>query len=218
MISVQPSIHIIHTIFRLRAISRCNAASWVLRIVSSCSVIQTLFRRVWIMVWHNTGRTTVVSFKCRNTGSNYTYVTYQLFIPSIEIFESYSFVHIQSVHFARLLGVQNILSADSAISRQTEVHSFGYHLISGSVSVTPSSVIKASTVLCSLSLWLVWINVQSACELNTRYISVSNATFTFCHIYIVSYYDTFRPYTAIIRYMWVLLKLFHCMLYFVSHV
>jgi hypothetical protein len=47
--------------------------------------------------------------------------------------------------------VQNILSADAGISRQTEGHSFGDHLISESVSVTQSSMItEASTVLCSL--------------------------------------------------------------------
>jgi hypothetical protein len=48
--------------------------------------------------------------------------------------------------------VQNILSADTGISRQTEGHSFGDHLISKSVSVTPSNMIEASTVLCSVSL------------------------------------------------------------------
>jgi hypothetical protein len=57
--------------------------------------------------------------------------------------------NIQGVHFAGLLDVQNILSADTGISRQTEGHSFGNHLI------TPSSVIEASIVLCSVSLWLV---------------------------------------------------------------
>jgi hypothetical protein len=51
-----------------------------------------------------------------------------------------------------LLDVQNILSADTGIYQQTEDHSFDDHLISGSVSVTPSSVIEASVVLCSVSL------------------------------------------------------------------
>jgi hypothetical protein len=51
-----------------------------------------------------------------------------------------------------LLDVQNILSADTGIFRQTEGHSFGDHLISDSVSVTPASVIEASIVLCSVSL------------------------------------------------------------------
>jgi hypothetical protein len=60
-----------------------------------------------------------------------------------------------SVHFAGLLDVQNILSADIGISRRTEDNSFGDHLISESVSVTPSIVIKASIVLCSVSLRLV---------------------------------------------------------------
>jgi hypothetical protein len=59
---------------------------------------------------------------------------------------------IHSVHSAGLLDVQNILSADTGISRQSEGHSFGDHLISGSVSVTQSSVLDASTVLCSVSL------------------------------------------------------------------
>jgi hypothetical protein len=51
-----------------------------------------------------------------------------------------------------LLGVQNILSADTGISWQTEGHSFGDHLISGSVSVTTSSVKEALIVLYSVSL------------------------------------------------------------------
>jgi hypothetical protein len=50
------------------------------------------------------------------------------------------------------LDVQNISSADTGISTQTEGHSFGDHLISKSVSVTPLSVIEASVVLCSVSL------------------------------------------------------------------
>jgi hypothetical protein len=53
-----------------------------------------------------------------------------------------------SVHCAGLLDVQNILSADSGISRQQTGLSFGDHLIS----VTPSGVIEASVVLCSVSL------------------------------------------------------------------
>jgi hypothetical protein len=56
--------------------------------------------------------------------------------------------YIEGVHFAGLLDVQNILSADTGISRQTEGHSFGDHLIIESVSVTPSSVIEASIVFC----------------------------------------------------------------------
>jgi hypothetical protein len=48
-----------------------------------------------------------------------------------------SHLKIQNVHFAGLLDVQNILPADTGISRLTEYHSFGDHLISGSVSVTP---------------------------------------------------------------------------------
>jgi hypothetical protein len=56
------------------------------------------------------------------------------------------------VHFAGLLDVQNILSADTVISRQTVGHLFGDHLISGPVSVKPSSVREASIILCSVSL------------------------------------------------------------------
>jgi hypothetical protein len=42
-------------------------------------------------------------------------------------------LHIQSVYFSVLLDVQNILSADIGISRQTEGQPFGDHLISRSV-------------------------------------------------------------------------------------
>jgi hypothetical protein len=71
-------------------------------------------------------------------------------------------------HCAGLLDVQNILLADAG-RRQTEGHSFGDHLISESVSVTPSSVIEASVVRCSVSSLLVRANGQSACALNTLY-------------------------------------------------
>jgi hypothetical protein len=77
------------------------------------------------------------------------------------------FTHTWSVHFAGLIGVQNILSTDTGITRKTEGHSFGDHLINGSISVTPSSMIEASIVVCSVSIWLVWFNVQSAYALNT---------------------------------------------------
>jgi hypothetical protein len=55
-------------------------------------------------------------------------------------------------NFAGLLDTQNILSADTGISWKTEGHSFGDHLISGSVSVTPSSVIEVSSLLCYVSV------------------------------------------------------------------
>jgi hypothetical protein len=42
--------------------------------------------------------------------------------------------------------------SDTVISRKTEGHSFGDHLSSESVRVTPSSVTEASTMLCSVSL------------------------------------------------------------------
>jgi hypothetical protein len=61
-------------------------------------------------------------------------------------------VNIQNVHFADLLDVQNILSAHTGISLQTEGHSFSDHLISDSVRVAPSSVIKASFMFCSVHL------------------------------------------------------------------
>jgi hypothetical protein len=57
------------------------------------------------------------------------------------------------------------------ISRQTEGQSFGDHISSESVSVATSSVIEPSIVLSSVSYWLVWVNAQSACALNTRYVS-----------------------------------------------
>jgi hypothetical protein len=57
---------------------------------------------------------------------------------------------IQDLHFAGLLDVQNIISADAGIYWQTEGHSLGDHLINRPVSVTPSSVIEASIVLCSV--------------------------------------------------------------------
>jgi hypothetical protein len=72
-------------------------------------------------------------------------------------------IYVQDVHFAGLLDVQNILSADTGISRKTEGHSFNDHLFSGSVSITTSSVIEVSNVLCSVSLWLVWVmSIQTA--------------------------------------------------------
>jgi hypothetical protein len=46
--------------------------------------------------------------------------------------------------------------------RQIEGHSFGDHMISGSVSITTLSVIEAFVVLCSVYLWLVWGNVPTS--------------------------------------------------------
>jgi hypothetical protein len=72
--------------------------------------------------------------------------------------------------FCRLIRrPEHLIGRHYGISRQTEGHSFGDHLISGSVNVTPSSVVEASIVLCSVSSWLVWVNVQSAYAMNTRY-------------------------------------------------
>jgi hypothetical protein len=61
-------------------------------------------------------------------------------------------LYIYSVLFAGLLDVQSILWVDTVISEQTEGHSFGDHLSSESVRVTPLRVIEASVVLCSVSL------------------------------------------------------------------
>jgi hypothetical protein len=54
--------------------------------------------------------------------------------------------------FCRLIRGSGHLICDTGISRQTEAYSFGDHLISLSVTVTPSSVIEASTVLFSVSM------------------------------------------------------------------
>jgi hypothetical protein len=88
-----------------------------------------------------------------------------MFRPCKAIFRQ----QLYSVHCAGLLDVQNILSADTGISRQTEGHSFGYHLISEGRSVLRHRV-SQKFLLCSvLCLWLAWVNIQSACSLNTRY-------------------------------------------------
>jgi hypothetical protein len=50
--------------------------------------------------------------------------TYSLLRPGAKLLKQ------QGVHFAGLLDVQIMLSADTHISRQTEGHSFGDHLIS----------------------------------------------------------------------------------------
>jgi hypothetical protein len=63
----------------------------------------------------------------------------------------------------------------------------GARSTNGGVSVTPSSVIEAPVVLCSVSLWLVWVNVLSACALNTRYILK-------CGYILRPYWDIFRQY------------------------
>jgi hypothetical protein len=70
-------------------------------------------------------------------------------------------LNIQSALCTGLLDVQNILSADTGISRKIEIYSFGDHLSIDSVSVTSSSVMEDSIVLCSVSLWLVWINART---------------------------------------------------------
>jgi hypothetical protein len=59
---------------------------------------------------------------------------------------------IQDVHFAGLLDVQNILSADIGISRQNEGYSFGNQMITELFSVKLSSVTEGSIVFCSVSL------------------------------------------------------------------
>jgi hypothetical protein len=47
---------------------------------------------------------------------------------------------------------EHLIGRHCGISWQTESHSFGDHLISELVSVTTSSVIEASILLCSVSL------------------------------------------------------------------
>jgi hypothetical protein len=44
-----------------------------------------------------------------------------------------------------------------------------------------------------------------------------NATFVFCLIFILPYYDMFHPYLAIIKHMWSQVKLCYHTLYFMSH-
>jgi hypothetical protein len=62
-------------------------------------------------------------------------------LPIIMFVINHTNLIIQSVHCAGLLGVLNILSADTGVSRQTEGHLFGDHMSSKSVCVTPSNVI-----------------------------------------------------------------------------
>jgi hypothetical protein len=76
---------------------------------------------------------------------------------------------VQCLSTRRLIRRPEHIGRHCGIARRTEGHSFDDHLISGSVSVTPSSVIEASIVLCSVSSWLMWVSVQSACAPNTRY-------------------------------------------------
>jgi hypothetical protein len=54
----------------------------------------------------------------------------------------YYIIRIQDVHFA-----EHLIGRQCGISRQTESHSFGEQLISGSGSVTSSNVIEAAIVL-----------------------------------------------------------------------
>jgi hypothetical protein len=101
------------------------------------------------------------------------------FITYSNLFET-----ISAIHCTDLLDVQNILSAGTGISRQTEGHLFGHHLISKSVCVTQSRVIEASIVLCSVSSWLLmsnqpvlWTGKDLSCSCN----------FEFCHRLIIIY-------------------------------
>jgi hypothetical protein len=64
--------------------------------------------------------------------------------------------------FCRLIGLPEHLFGRHDISRQTEGHSFSDHVISGSVSVTPSSVIEASIVVC------VFLTCVSQCPISLR--------------------------------------------------
>jgi hypothetical protein len=60
--------------------------------------------------------------------------------------------------------------------------------------------------------------VQTLDSITVSYIYILLSWMQHVSSYVSSYYDMFLPYMTIIRHMWVLLKLFHCMLYFVSHV
>jgi hypothetical protein len=82
---------------------------------------------------------------------------------------------------------EHLIDRHCGISRQTEGHSFGDHLISESVSITPSSVIEAFIMLCYVSVWVVWVSVQSACALNTRISVVLKRNFHICNSRIVSF-------------------------------
>jgi hypothetical protein len=63
-----------------------------------------------------------------------------------------------------LLDVQNILSADTVVFPGKMIsHSFGDHLISESISVTPSSVTESSTVFC-----YVFMTRVSQCPISLR--------------------------------------------------
>jgi hypothetical protein len=59
---------------------------------------------------------------------------------------------------------EHLIDRHCGISRATEGHSFGDHLIS----VSSQCHIGASIVLCSVSLELVRNRAQSGCALNTR--------------------------------------------------
>jgi hypothetical protein len=101
---------------------------------------------------------------------------------------------------SRRIDVQNILSADTHISGKAQGHLFGDHLSSESVSVMPSSVIQASIVLCSVSLWLIWVNVQSACALKTRYKvneNIKNGGWNELHFYLQVCAELTAPLTEI---------------------
>jgi hypothetical protein len=78
--------------------------------------------------------------------------------------------------FCRLIKRPEHLIARHWHLPQTESHWFGDHLISESVCVAPSSVIVAYMVLCSVSLWLVSVDVQSACALNILYFPVHRSS------------------------------------------
>jgi hypothetical protein len=73
-----------------------------------------------------------------------------------EIHETY----IDSLFFRLIRSSEHHIGRHCCIYRQTEGHSFGDHLISGSVSVTPSSVIHRSFYC---ALFLVFMTRDSQC-------------------------------------------------------
>jgi hypothetical protein len=85
-------------------------------------------------------------------------------------------VEIYCVQRSGLLDVQNILSVDTRVPRQTEGHSFGIHLISESVRVTPSCDIEASIVLfmTRVSEWPISLRSQHPMGLHLNYVQKSS--------------------------------------------
>jgi hypothetical protein len=121
-------------------------------------------------LWFN--RSIILAFSWRNWGKQQNFLLITASVPAgIErtppqhepaLLRVKFFVDYIGCSFCRLIRRPEHLIGRHWYLPQTEGQSFGDHLISESVSVTPSSVVEASIVLCSVSLWLVWVNGQSA--------------------------------------------------------